>query len=678
MKREAESPNPQPVEKTMRLVNFEAANPILDCLVEGKYLQGWELFEKLEHPSALDQCWTGACLINLNKTVDALELLLLSRNRGHEDAGAFAANALRLNGELEHAQKVLIGLNTTRLSVFGQAIAERERGLLEYANGSSVEAVPHLEHAWELAASDPTGERFLASFSSTAGFMLAEVGKDTKALEYLNRAIETTKGSKTYLYLTRGICHQNVGRFTESRDDLIEVARLSENNPTIKPTLLYCAGRLAYLQNLLSDAAEHFLESAAQARANGESETEFYAELFLGNICAANDDLSMARAHLSRARLLANGVKMHAHLSLRHGALLVRLNDPKGIESIQTALKAFEDLQLERDIGLASLHLAEALLHLQRVPEARLSLGRAVDSRYALGNSTLLSAELNTLPAVFEHLATLSSSAQPARNALSTRPVKRDYLDVLLEDWRKLESNAPKQLNITTLGRYGLIFNSQPVKLNSGVARTVEVLAFLLEHGEASLEQLQAQVFTDVSPSQARHYIHLVRNSVARSIPGLSIPYDTQLHTYRLVHTGLRIYWDALEVRKALNLGGELGLKRALGLYSGGFMPRSEGVWAEEYRNDLEWSVASAGLATVEDMFKLERYDVCIELATRLLEISPLDVALSIFLVQAVRSLKGSLAAHQELERLANVFNTQIGEVPEALSDLRGTLLEMN
>jgi tetratricopeptide (TPR) repeat protein len=416
--------------------------------------------------------------------------------------------------------------------------------------------------------------------------------------------------------------------------------------------LLYYAGRLAFLQNLFADAAEHFLECAAQARNNGESETEFYAELFLGNICTANDDLSMARAHLSRARLLANGVKMHAHLSLRHGALLVRLNDPKGIESIQTALN--------------------------RNPEARLSLGRAVDARYALSNGTLFSAELSTLPAVFEHLATISSSAQPARNALSTRPIKRDYLDVLLEDWRKLESNAPLQLNISTLGRYGLIFNSLPVKLNSGVARTVEVLAFLLEHGEASLEQLQAQVFTDVSPSQARHYIHLVRNSVTRSIPGLSIPYDTSRHTYRLVHTGLRIYWDALEVRKALNLGGELGLKRALGLYSGGFMPRSEGVWAEEYRNDLEWSVASAGLATVEDMFKLERYDVCIELATRLLEISPLDVSLSIFLVQAVRSLKGSLAARQELERLANVFNTQIGEVPEALSEMRGTLLEMN
>lgn len=678
MKREAEQANARAVEKTMRIVNFESANPILECLVEGKYLQGWALFEKLEQPSAADQCWTGACLIGLNKITHALELVLLSRNRGYEDAGAFAVNALRLKGELEHSQKVLNGLSSTRLSVFGQAIAERERGVLEQIIGSSIDAVPHFEHAWELAASDPIGERFLANFSASAGCILAEVGKDTKALEYLDRAIATTKGSKTYLYLTRAMCHQNVGRFAESRDDLIEVAKLSENSPTVKPLLLFYAGRLAYLQNLFSDAAEHFLESAAQARSNNEPETEFYAELFLGSICTTNNDLSMARAHLSRARLLATGVKMHAYLSLRHGALLVRLNDPKGIESIQTALTAFENLNLERDIGLANLHLAEALLHLNRASTAHLSLGRAVDARYALGNSTLFSAELNTLPAVFEHLATISSSAQPARNGLSSRPVKRDYLDVLLEDWRKLESNAPLQLNITTLGRYGLEFNSQPVKLNSGVARTVEVLAFLLEHGEATLEQLQAQVFTDVSPSQARHYIHLVRNSVTRSIPGLSIPYDANRHTYRLVHTGLRIYWDALEVRRALTLGGELGLKRALGLYTGGFMPRSEGVWAEEYRNDLEWSVASAGLATVEDLFKLERYDVCIELATRLLEINPLDVALSTFLVQAVRSLKGTLAAHQELERLANVFRNQIGEVPEVLSEMRGNLLEMN
>jgi tetratricopeptide (TPR) repeat protein len=678
MKREADQITSQVVEKTMRLVNFEAANPILECLIEGKYQNGCELFGKIEHPSAADQCWAGACLINLNKTVDALELLLLSRNRGCENAGAFAATVLRLNGELEHSEAVLNNLNPNRLSVFGKAIAERERGALKHTLGSSIGAVPHLERAWELAASDSVGERFLASFSAAAGFMLTEVGKDTKALGYLDRAIATTKGSKTYLYLTRAMCHQNVGRFAESRDDLIEVARLSENNPTIKPILLYYAGKLAYLQNLFTDAAENFLECAAQARSNGESETEFYAELFLGSICTANDDLSMARAHLSRARLIADGVKMHAHLSLRHGALLVRLNDLKGIESIQTALTAFENLQLEREIGLTQLHLAEALLHLNRVPEARLSLGRTVDARYALSNGTLFSAELSALPAVFEHLATLSSSAQPTRNAFSTRPIKHDYLEVLLEDWRALESNAPLQLNITTLGRYGLAFDSQAVKLNSGVARTVEVLAFLLEHGEATLEQLQAQIFTDVSPSQARHYIHLVRQSVARSIPGLSIPYEPENRTYRLVHTGLRIYWDALEVRKALQLGGELGLKRALGLYSGGFMPRSEGVWAEEYRNDLEWSVASAGLATIEDLFKQERFDVCIELATRLLEISPLDVALSIFLVQAVQSLKGTLAARQELERLANVFNTQIGEVPEALNEMRGTMLEMN
>jgi tetratricopeptide (TPR) repeat protein len=678
MKREVDQINPRAVENTMRLVNFEAANPILECLVTGKYLNGLESFEKLEHPSAADQCWAGACLINLNKTVDALELLLLSRKRGYEDAGTFAANVLRLNGELEHSQAVLDSLNPSRLSVLGQAIAERERGSLKHTLGSSIDAIPHLEQAWELASSDQTGKKLLASFSSAIGFILAQVGKDTKALGYLNHAIETTTGNKINLFLTRAGCHMNTGRFEFARNDLIEVARLSENSPTIKPILLYYAGKLAYLQNLFTDAAEHFLECAAQARNNGESETEFYAELFLGSICTANDDLSMARAHLSRARLIADGVKMHAHLALRHGALLVRLNDLKGIESIQTALTAFENLQLEREIGLTQLHLAEALLHLNRVPDARLSLGRAVDARYALGNGTLFSAELSALPAVFEHLATISSSAQPTRNALSTRPIKHDYLEVLLEDWRALESNAPLQLSITTLGRYGLAFDSQPVKLNSGVARTVEVLAFLLEHGEATLEQLQAQVFTDVSPSQARHYIHLVRQSVTRSIPGLSIPYEPESRTYRLVHTGLRIYWDALEVRKALQLGGELGLKRALGLYSGGFMLRSEGVWAEEYRNDLEWSVASAGLATIEDLFKQERYDVCIELATRLLEISPLDVALSIFLVQAVRSLKGTLAARQELERLANVFNTQIGEVPEALNEMRGTMLEMN
>ena len=666
------------VENTMRLVISESFNPILECLVVAQFQAGWDLFQTFAQPSAADQCWAGACLINLNRFVEATELLVQSKKRGFEDASVFMVNILRFNGELVHAQTILNNLALQDLSTFGQAFAKRELACLFYMHGQFNEAIQAIEAAWALAIADPLGLRLLSTFSSTAGFIYADFGKDIQALGFLNRALETTTGSKARLYLTRAMCHQNIGRFTESRDDLIQVARLSENNPTVKPLLLYYSGRLAFLQNLFADAAEHFLECAAQARNNGETETEFYAELFLGNICTANNDLSMARAHLSRARLLADGVKMHAHLALRHGALLVRLNDPTAIESIQLALEVFENLNLEREIGLTHLHLAEALLHLNYTSDARLSLARAVDARYALGNGVLFCAELSALPAVFEHLATLSSSAQPARSALAARATKPNYLDVLLKDWRALESNAPLQLTIISLGGYGLVFDSQPLKLNSGIARTVEVLTFLLDHGEATLEQIQAQVFSDVSASQARQYIHLVRQSVARSVPGLVIPYHPERHTYRLVHTGLRIYWDALEVRKALELGGELGLKRALGLYSGSFMPRSEGVWAEEFRNDLEWSVASAGLATVENLYKLERYDTCIELAGRLLEINPLDVTLSVFLVQAVRSLKGSLAARQELERLAHIFDTQIGEVPEILNEMRGTMLKMN
>ena len=39
---------------------------------------------------------------------------------------------------------------------------------------------------------------------------------------------------------------------------------------------------------------------------------------------------------------------------------------------------------------------------------------------------------------------------------------------------------------------------------------------------------------------------------VAKAIPGLSVPYQQATKTYKLMAHGVRVTWDALEVRKAL------------------------------------------------------------------------------------------------------------------------------
>jgi hypothetical protein len=61
------------------------------------------------------------------------------------------------------------------------------------------------------------------------------------------------------------------------------------------------------------------------------------------------------------------------------------------------------------------------------------------------------------------------------------------------------------------------------------------MLASLLDEGEATLEMIESRVFTDVTPVQARGSLHLIKRQVAKAVAGLSIPYDPDSRTYRVV-----------------------------------------------------------------------------------------------------------------------------------------------
>lgn len=629
---------------------------ILECILKGDPAGGWALFEGLEFPTAEDDGWAGHCLLNLGRTAEAPAWLVRARARGFEDAGANLVAAYRLLGQLNRAQSVLESLNRTRLSTFGLALAERERGALHFTAGRLRDAAEALENAWALAVGDAVGSRVLAWFSSPLGLVLSQLGRDARASEMLASALENVPGDASRLLVSQAVCAAYAGRFEEAIRAL-ERARVYQGTPARnQANLRYASGVIARLRGLSDDAANHQLEGAALARAGGDTQTEFFASLQLAAIATADDAFGLARAHLSRARVLADDRRMHAHLALRHGALLVRLGDDGALSALTSALEGFEELELEREIGLTHLHLAEALLRANRVSEARVRLARAVDARYALGNATVFAAELRALPATLEHLSATAQSG--------------DYLSALLEDYRAFEGRGAAQLNLVTLGGYGLAIDGKSVRVNTGLARTVETLAYLLDHGEVTLEQIQTDVFSEASPRNARGYLHVVRQMVAKAVPGLVLPYSPDRGAYRLEHRGLRIHWDAFEVKRALQLGGELGLHRALALYTGPFLPRSDGAWAEEYRRDLEWSLAETGLRAIEDLYRLGSHAACIRLAERLLEINPLDVGTSVLLVRAEFELHGTLAARSRLDRLATVFRGQIGEVPEPIEHL--------
>ena len=101
-------------------------------------------------------------------------------------------------------------------------------------------------------------------------------------------------------------------------------------------------------------------------------------------------------------------------------------------------------------------------------------------------------------------------------------------------------------------------------------------------------------------------------------------------------------------------------------------MPTLESEWVEETRRDIEWSVARVGLETLERLYQDSKYEVCEQLALRLLEINPLEIGAATLLVRAVLELHGALAAQRELDRWQGHFVRELGEVPDSLRRLGG------
>lgn len=634
------------------------ANAILNCLTAGQFADGLCEYAAHADPGPEDDLWAGQCLVLLGRRVEGLALLGRARARGEEDAGALAAVAHRFGGEVARAGEVLDSLRPARLSAFGEAVAGRERGMLLLHAGRPREALPLLQRAWDTATGDALTRRFLGSISAALSLVLSELGRDASAVNHVNLALpQVSPPQRAPLLWTRALSRMHTGQFADAEADLDAVAALQPSSDAA-PLLHYYRGLLAHLRGREAEAEGEYTRSAAQATL--QPETEFHARLRLGALATARDDPVAARQHLARAGGLlhggqAGGLRMEALLALRRGALLVRTHDPQGRALLERARRGFEALGLERDLGLAHLHLAEAGLRGGDVKAAHEHLTLAADLRHAHGSGTVLAAELRALPAVFEYLRGADHAA---------------YLGVLWQDAGALEVHLPATLTLTTLGRHGLTFAGQRVRLNIGMARTVELLAFLLERGEASLEALQTHVFEGHDPRQARDYLHVARNALGKALPGLGVPFDRVRRVYRVQPCGVRLCWDVQELRQALRLGGESGLRRALDLYTGRFLPEADTAWAAGLRDELEWSLLRLGLETLETLHRQGQHAECVTLAPRLLEIHPLDVGVSALLVRALHPLRGAGAARQELERVSQVFVRELGEVPEALRAL--------
>jgi two-component SAPR family response regulator len=229
-------------------------------------------------------------------------------------------------------------------------------------------------------------------------------------------------------------------------------------------------------------------------------------------------------------------------------------------------------------------------------------------------------------------------------------------------------------LFVKTLGELGLSLDGQPIQVLPGLLRTLEMIAYLLEHKRCTLADLQRDVFAHKHPIDARSHIHVIRSFMLKHLHGLSMPFDLPSRTYSLEHPRLLVQWDVTEVRRGLNFNRRSGLEHALKQYGGRFLAKSESQWVLALRGSLEAEILRDGLRLLEKLQAQGSHRDCLKLARGLLEIEPLDAAVLLALLRSMAVLEGSESARHELNRVREMFKQDSRKWPVVLAGLRQSL----
>lgn len=635
-----------------------ASNGILCLILDGQYKKGLRLYRSLEDPSAVDDRWGGLCHHNLGHIFEAKVLLTKAVGRGEKSALIELATLHRLHGELSRAGEVLGSAMGLELDAFDQTLLWREAGAQALCRDDLELATDHLERAWLLGSQAEVSETLLGSIAQVMAMVLNLRGRSDQATDYLRFASRTaSEARQAYVQgsLAMHLIHE--GQYDEAERVLRVAFQQAVKLPLAKPLLTYYAGMLARARNHLDVALQMFGQAAAAARKAGEQETQCYAELGLCAVATTQGDYALARQHLVRARGLALSQKARAYVALREGALLTGEQQAPFL-ILATAAQTFRALHYHRELLWTWLHTAEGHLAGGDEAGAESALANAAEAYWCMDARHGLEIELRCLPRLLEHFARHPVDGPPAFLA--------GYLDKLTTREHRIE--------LRTLGGGDLALNGRMVRFD--LSRTLEFLAFLVEHQECGLSQIHLALDPDAPPQRFRNYFHQVRYGLEKKVPGLRIPFDGESRKYRLEIKAATLHWDMQETRGRLRQLDTLPLSQLSDTYRGEFLADSSAPWVEEVRADLHQEVVHRLEEAATRALEAAQHERALALIQLALTLEPLDEQLTELHLHIVQLSQGACAAKLAMKRAGRRYEAALGEAVDLkeLASLPGKL----
>ena len=610
---------------------------VYDHWLKGEFQQGVDAFRNLPEPSPAERRWAGLCLLEVGQHFEA-EQQLARAALGGVAGGWIGLMYLHLmQGNEELALKAQHEAERLPLCREDQVRLARQQSLLVYQGGDLVQATEHLKRAWLLSQDDPEGSPQLCALALQLGGMYAIRGLETAANPYLQYALKYSQGM--HLVVIQGLHALHLGyqgRHMEAKELITQALDAAVDYPRAQLGLLYEQAVIERLAGHLETSLGIFEKVAGMADESGEVETARYAEL--GRIAVLHelgrDD--EAKLPLTRMEQLASSEVIRQHLNLRRESL----QDRPDVETLRQCALFFTGKQYMREAGWAWLHLAEGELRAGNRSAAESALREVMAVRYAIGHGESLKVEVRSLPALQVYL-----------REGATEPVCQ------LSDL--LSGSVRPVLSLNTLGRSRLLLNGTEVKFP--LRRTLEVLAYLLEHPACTLPEVQLSLFPDTPPAQSKSYFHQVREALRQGVPGLNIPYDPATRQYT-VHWDGELHYDAAELRVLLT--GTLPLTvEVFQRYSGPFLPEADSEWADDRRDTLQQEVLKVGIASIEAYISQEKWREAAEVLSLLHPLDPLSEGLNQLQLLVTRQVAGEAAARHLSQEYRRRVEREMGGV---------------
>ncbi|WP_184117649.1 hypothetical protein [Deinococcus metallilatus] len=452
--------------------------------------------------------------------MQARQQLEQAAQRGCHAARIDLASLHRAAGEFARALSSLTLIQDALplLPLLDQALWHRERAIVGHELGEGMQTVLRFfERAWETASDAPLALQ--ASVAHAYGMHLTRFGEDHRASAYLEFAAEhghTVR--RAYAIATLAACAVYQGEGAQARALLSSVRKDSADDPVLEAVLAYHEGQLFRIEGAYEQAVSAFQKAVSLTQTEMRPSIEVHARLGLLALATERGDEVLARTALVRARRLVRAPRDEAFLKWREGSWRASQGDRGGLGLLEEAVSFFQDRELIREALWSRLHLAEAQERFGQGEACAASLSEAADLVAAFETPPTVVAELRLTPRVTARLESLPPGAY-------------ERLHLLKEDAQNL-----RQVNLKTLGGAEVLLDGQSIRLR--LKRVVEVLAYLLKSGGASLAEVQRDLFPEVRPAQAKGYFHQIRLHIKERIPGLSVPFDEAHGTWGPTRVG--------------------------------------------------------------------------------------------------------------------------------------------